>query len=276
MYNGKENNPELGLIWLSFGFREYDPTIGRFPSVDPIADQFAHVSGFNYAENDPVGHIDLWGLQKGDPPTPSAAGILYEAWVNLDAAFYNSFMRTAELKGVRKPGVISRKVVQYGPNGEILGPNKIVEKPINSPSQELKETFFDLLSFSVLLGPEKNAMGPMLMTKAPSSIIPAIAKQFDNLKCIECAEAVVKALKKEGLSGEVIDFHPTRNGKKYSTPVHSDKASDRISNSGLHRGVLIEGKVYDNIHTEGIDIDGWIKDKHHFGDGHIIETVKKF
>jgi RHS repeat-associated protein len=63
LYNGKENHEELGLNWLSYGFRMYDPAIGRFPSVDPIADQFAFVSGFNYAENEPVGHIDLWGLQ---------------------------------------------------------------------------------------------------------------------------------------------------------------------------------------------------------------------
>ncbi len=38
--------------------------IGRFAGVDPIAAQFPHVSVFNYAENEPVGHIDLWGLQK--------------------------------------------------------------------------------------------------------------------------------------------------------------------------------------------------------------------
>ncbi|MGK0175559.1 MAG: RHS repeat-associated protein, partial [Ulvibacter sp.] len=63
LYNGKELDEELGLNWLSFGFREYDPAIGRFPSVDPIADEFAHVSGFNYAENSPIANIDLWGLQ---------------------------------------------------------------------------------------------------------------------------------------------------------------------------------------------------------------------
>ncbi len=34
---------------------------------DPIADQFAWVSPFNYAENEPVRHIDLHGLQKELP-----------------------------------------------------------------------------------------------------------------------------------------------------------------------------------------------------------------
>jgi hypothetical protein len=41
----------------------YDATIGRFTGVDPISDKFPHVSTYNYAENEPVGHIDLHGLQ---------------------------------------------------------------------------------------------------------------------------------------------------------------------------------------------------------------------
>ena len=32
--------------------------------MDPLAKKFAWVTPFNYAENEPVGHIDLWGLQK--------------------------------------------------------------------------------------------------------------------------------------------------------------------------------------------------------------------
>ena len=42
----------------------YDPQIGRFTGVDPISDQFPHVSTYNYAENEPIANIDLHGLQK--------------------------------------------------------------------------------------------------------------------------------------------------------------------------------------------------------------------
>ena len=42
----------------------YDPAVGRFTGVDPIADQFAFVSVYNYAENEPISNIDLWGLQR--------------------------------------------------------------------------------------------------------------------------------------------------------------------------------------------------------------------
>ena len=55
--------------WYDYGARMYDPVLGRFTGVDPIADQFPHVTTFNYAENEPVAHIDLWGLQKADPPS---------------------------------------------------------------------------------------------------------------------------------------------------------------------------------------------------------------
>ena len=37
--------------------------MGRFPCIDPPAERFAWVNPYNYAENEPVGHVDLWGLQ---------------------------------------------------------------------------------------------------------------------------------------------------------------------------------------------------------------------
>ena len=85
MYNGKELADDFGLDWHFYGARMYDAAIGRFPSVDPIADQFAFVSPFNYAENEPVGHIDLWGLQqtKADEPK-TTSGPLREGYIYSD------------------------------------------------------------------------------------------------------------------------------------------------------------------------------------------------
>ncbi|WP_299121065.1 DUF6443 domain-containing protein [uncultured Tenacibaculum sp.] len=64
LYNGKILDEDLGLNWYHYGFRMYDVVIGRFPSIDPASDKFPHVSTYNYAENEPVGSIDLWGLQR--------------------------------------------------------------------------------------------------------------------------------------------------------------------------------------------------------------------
>ncbi|MEM8583038.1 MAG: RHS repeat-associated core domain-containing protein [Bacteroidota bacterium] len=80
LYNNKELVGETGLY--AYGFRYYDPAIGRFTGVDPISDQFAWVSPFNYAENMPIIGIDLHGLQlfvihgtREDKPSFSQAAI---------------------------------------------------------------------------------------------------------------------------------------------------------------------------------------------------------
>ena len=69
-YNGKEMHSNTGL--LDYGFRYYDPSVGRFTGaclgiacdneMDPIAEDFAHVSVYNYSENEPIALVDLWGL----------------------------------------------------------------------------------------------------------------------------------------------------------------------------------------------------------------------
>ena len=63
-YNGKEWHQELGLGLYDYGARMYDPALGRFTGIDPVAEDFNWVTTYNYAENEPIAHIDLWGLQK--------------------------------------------------------------------------------------------------------------------------------------------------------------------------------------------------------------------
>jgi RHS repeat-associated protein len=62
-YNGKELNNDFALNWMDFGLRWYDASIGRFTSVDPIIFKFPFLTPYNFASNDPIANIDLWGLQ---------------------------------------------------------------------------------------------------------------------------------------------------------------------------------------------------------------------
>lgn len=64
LYNGKERTADYGLGWQDFGFRwALDGWMPVFSGVDPISEEFAHVSTYNYAENSPIANIDLHGLQ---------------------------------------------------------------------------------------------------------------------------------------------------------------------------------------------------------------------
>lgn len=61
-YNGKEFQDELGLNFYDFGFRNYDPAIGRWMNVDPLAEKRYELTTYNYVQNSPLIRIDPKGL----------------------------------------------------------------------------------------------------------------------------------------------------------------------------------------------------------------------
>lgn len=52
----------MNLDWYDYGARFYDPGLGRFHTLDPLADTFCIQSPFAYAANNPIRYIDWMGL----------------------------------------------------------------------------------------------------------------------------------------------------------------------------------------------------------------------
>ena len=60
-YNGKEKQEELGLDWLDYGWRNYDPSIARFNKIDRFAEKYENHTPYHYAANSPLLFKDVQG-----------------------------------------------------------------------------------------------------------------------------------------------------------------------------------------------------------------------
>lgn len=60
-YNGKEYEDELGKNTYAYGWRDYDPAIGRFNKVDRFAEKYYDKTPYSYAGNNPIYFIDVQG-----------------------------------------------------------------------------------------------------------------------------------------------------------------------------------------------------------------------
>ncbi|WP_221420384.1 RHS repeat domain-containing protein, partial [Fulvivirga sp. M361] len=67
-YVGKERDDETGLYY--YGARYYAAWLARFVSVDPLKDDYPQLTPYQYASNDPVGDVDIDGLEGTKTKSP--------------------------------------------------------------------------------------------------------------------------------------------------------------------------------------------------------------
>ncbi len=85
-FNGKESDNEVkgSGNQYDYGFRIYDPRLGRFLSVDPLFKSYPWYTPYQFAGNDPIRNIDIDGLEGGSAIEYMFTGVgqAVESWWN--------------------------------------------------------------------------------------------------------------------------------------------------------------------------------------------------
>jgi RHS repeat-associated protein len=128
-FNGKMDDEETGT--QDYGMRIYNPSLGRFLSVDPLTKTYPELTPYQFASNKPINSIDLDGLESAD---------CYH-YLDVEGKYTgHTEIKIREKNGVLGDGILNHQLVMTSDNpGGMQQSFKFVEnfgKATYSPSAE--------------------------------------------------------------------------------------------------------------------------------------------
>ncbi|WP_430932674.1 RHS repeat-associated core domain-containing protein [Saccharicrinis sp. 156] len=106
LYNGKELQDDdlggLSLDWYDYGARFYDPSLGRWHVIDPMAEKYASLSTYDYVGGNPINRFDPNGMDWYMTETDSSYQYVWvdsqDETTDIDGTTYTNQGNTMSLK----------------------------------------------------------------------------------------------------------------------------------------------------------------------------------
>jgi RHS repeat-associated protein len=164
-FNGKEKDDEVkgGGNSYDFGVRIYDPRLGRWLSIDPMARQYSELSPYNFCADNPIMYIDPDGQVIVVPNVADRepilkminakalgtfafdeSGKLYQVTSKGDSKKYSAYYRDRLVEAIKSEGVIEiskvdNKIIKRAGEGRTYPkPATTTKDPITGEVKEVK------------------------------------------------------------------------------------------------------------------------------------------
>lgn len=102
--------------------------------------------------------------------------------------------------------------------------------------------------------------------------------RFPLLHCEECARTLKVWLKQRGIPGKIWRLSTRYDYEDFILSERLEKigCTETITENGVHYGVEVFGKIFDNLSTEGLLPDDWIKDFTSLSNEFDVEVISEF
>jgi RHS repeat-associated protein len=251
-FNGKEQDNEVsgsGNVY-DYGFRIYNPRLGKFLSVDPLVSIFPSLTPYQFSANMPIAANDLDGLEaviKINSITVSRAFLKIQTEEGTEAAvkMLNKFMEAKHIKGGMdwlgkitngdvdqdvivvgdKPG-LPEKLVIYSLEMQDDGTAKFVQYTFDVPGEPEELSNWD--RFKDAIGWPWMGEKPSRKTRRATWFEKWLDKHVDYDELNRISQILQKRSGESSLSPNTVDFSDDESGDNTSLKDDLDKASDEI------------------------------------------------
>ena len=240
----------LGLY--DFSARMYDPALGRFLSVDPMAEGYRHLSPYAYCAGNPVVYVDKDGQVIGRVVVGAVVGAAINGGIALLSGESGREVLGAVARGAVDGGIAG---LTFGMSmGTTLAGKIAVSAAVGAATSTASSTVGQLVESGGVDGREvatDAALGAVtggVMQKASSKLWNAREKTINNLSPSKYVETVEKEVKKErilsgrGTSGtaaraEIHKETVARTNNLYQTDVFVADFSYNAANNAVNNTV---------------------------------------
>jgi hypothetical protein len=124
------------------------------------------------------------------------------------------------------------------------------------------------------------------LTDCPDA--PAIAKiyeaigdlvvRFPLLHCEECASALRGWLKQRDIPGKIWRLSTRYDNEDFilSKRLQQQGCGETITENGVHYGVEVFGKIFDNLSRVGLSPEDWVKDFTSLSNEFVVVVIEEF